>query len=136
MNVALHLRTAGWLLIVLGAANFAMPRYFGWTRELAAVSIFTRQVFSVHCFFIALTVAMMGACSALLAPALLAPGPLSRAILGGMLLFWLCRLVVQWFVYDPAIWRGRTFYACMHALFSLLWAYLCVTYAAALRSVW
>src|SRR6266436_4385807 len=100
MNIALHIRIAGGLLLVLSALNLAMPRYFGWKSELKAVSLLTRQIFLVHCFFIALVVGLFGGLSLFGAALLLRPDPLSRAVLAGMLLFWLCRLAFQWFVYD------------------------------------
>ena len=75
---------------------------------------------------------MFGALSLFGADALLAPDPLARAVLGGMLVFWLCRLACQWFVYDRAIWRGRRLYTAMHVAFSALWTYLAFTYALAL----
>jgi hypothetical protein len=73
---------------------------------LAAVSLFTRRVFFVHTFFIALGVVLCGAGSFLYADALLSPGVLSRALLAGMTAFWFCRLLAQFFAYDSTVWRG------------------------------
>ncbi len=126
-----HLQIVGTLLLLLGVAHSVLPRYFGWNRELAGVSLLTRQVFAVHNFFIGLTVAMLGLLSLVYANELLAPSPLSRAVLAGMLAFWLVRLVFQFAVYDPALWRGKPFYTGMHVLFSIFWGYVVLTYAAA-----
>jgi len=136
MNIRLHLQIVGALLTALGAAHALFGRYFGWKKELERVSLLTRQVFEVHTFFIGLLLVLLGACSLFYADALLEPGPLPRAILAGILIFWLCRLLVQWFVYDPAIWRGRPFYTLMHVAFSLFWIYVVLTYGLALRIVW
>ncbi len=122
------------MLLALSAAQAFFWHYFAWRKELAAVSLLTRQVFGVHCFFIALVLAMFGALSLFSADALLTRDPLSRTVLGGMLIFWLCRLACQWFVYDSAIWRGYRLLTAMHVVFSALWSYFVFTYALALAS--
>jgi hypothetical protein len=136
MNVYLHLKIVGAFLITLGLAHSAFGRYFKWKSELAPLSLLTRQIFQVHGFFIALVVGMIGVCSAFFTNALLEAGALSRVVLSGFVIFWLSRLVIQFFVYDPNIWRGRRFYTIMHVAFSTLWVYVVLTYSAALRIVW
>jgi hypothetical protein len=135
MTLYFHLRVVGALLAVLGVSHAFFDRYFGWRRELRAVSLLTRQMFFVHAFFIALGVAMAGIGSFVYAAALLEPGALSRGILAAMALFWLCRLLVQFFGYDRAIWRGDRFRTCMQVVFGLLWTYVTATYGSALASV-
>jgi hypothetical protein len=136
MTLTLHLHIVGALLVLLGISHWLFNRYFGWERELAPISLLTRQVFFVHTFFIGLGVVMAGVGSLLYANALLRPSSLSRAILAGMAAFWLCRLLVQFFVYDAAIWRGNPFWTLMHFVFSALWIYVTATYATALVSIW
>jgi len=136
MTLRLHLQIVGTLLLALSLSHVYFNRYFGWDRELAAVSLLTRRVFFVHNFFIALGVGMAGAGSLWYADALLRPGPLSRAVLLALVVFWLCRLLAQFFVYEPEIWKGRRFYTAMHVAFSILWIYVVGTYGAALRNAW
>ena len=136
MTLTLHLQIVGVLLVILGLSHWFFNRYFGWQRELASISLLTRQVFFVHTFFIGLGVVMVGLVSFLYTNALLRPNSLSCAILAGMTTFWLCRLLVQLFVYDAAIWRGKPFWTLMHLVFSALWIYVTATYATALVSVW
>jgi hypothetical protein len=136
MNLTLHLQIVGVLLILLGLSHAFFDRYFGWQQELASVSVLTRKVFFVHTFFIAFGVALCGVVSLVYASTLLHPDPLNRAILGGMAAFWLCRLLVQFFAYDSAIWRGNVFRTRMHVAFSALWTYVTATYALALLTVW
>jgi hypothetical protein len=121
--------------VVLGLSHAFFNRYFGWERELASVSLFTRRVFFVHTFFIGLGVTLCGVGSLLYADALLRPGALSRGVLAGLAAFWLCRLYTQIFIYDPAIWRGNCFRTAMHVAFSLLWIYVTATYGSALVHV-
>jgi len=136
MTLTANVRVVGMLLILLGLSHMFFNRYFGWGRELASVSLLTRKVFFVHTFFIGLGVVMAGAGSLFYASALLEPGALSRAILAAMVVFWLCRLLAQWFAYDAAIWRGDRFRTAMHVVFSALWVYVTATYGMALARVW
>jgi hypothetical protein len=58
--------------------------------------------------------------------------PLARAVLGGLVLFWLARLGVQLFVYDPGLWKGHRFNARIHWLLTFLWAYYVAIFSWAL----
>jgi hypothetical protein len=59
-------------------------------------------------------------------------------MLVGLVVFWLCRLLAQFFVYDRAIWKGDRFRTVMHYAFSALWIYFVAVYGIALsnRPVW
>ena len=135
MNLSVHLQIVGVFLVLLGLSHACFNRYFQWQRELGRVSLLTRRIFYVHAFFIALGVMMAGAVSFLYADSLLRPGPLSRAILVGMTVFWLCRLLAQFFAYESAIWRGNRFRTSMHVVFSLLWFYITGVYSWALFAI-
>ena len=52
MTPSMNLRFVGILLVLLGLSHAFFNRYFGWERELAGVSLLTRQIFFVHSFFI------------------------------------------------------------------------------------
>ena len=136
MNIYLHLKVAGALLLALGLAHSLFGRFFQWEKELEQLSLLTRQIFLVHCFFISLSIVLMGACSVFYTKALLGSGTLSRVVLTGFVAFWLTRLAFQFFVYDSGIWQGRRFYTVMHVIFSMLWIYLVLIYSAALRVAW
>lgn len=136
MTLALNLRIVGALLLLLGISHGLFNRYFGWEKELATVSLFTRRVFFVHNFFIGLGVSLAGAGSLLYADSLIKPGALSRALLVGMTVFWLCRLLAQFFAYDSVIWRGDRFRTFMHTGFTVLWCYVTATYGIALVAIW
>ena len=136
MALQLHVQIVGALLLTLGIAHSLFSRKFGWEKELVSLSVLTRRIFWVHSFFIALILAMLGVCSLFYTDALLEPTPLSRVLLVGIVAFWLCRLAIQFVVYDSAIWRGRPFYTFMNVVFSLFWFYVVITYSMALRVVW
>ena len=90
----------------------------------------------MHTFFIGLGVVLAGAGSFLYADTLLRPGVLSRALLAGMTLFWLCRLLAQFFAYDSVLWQGNRFRTLMHTAFAMLWCYVTATYEMALVAIW
>lgn len=131
VTIQTNLQIAGALLIGLGLAHGGFNRYFGWKAETAQLSLFTRQVFHVHCFFIALVLVLMGALSIFYSSELLRPDRLSHAVCGALAVFWIIRLAAQWFVYEGRIWRGSRFLTFMHGMFSLLWMYLSGTYSLA-----
>jgi hypothetical protein len=131
MTLELHLRIIGGLLLLLAMLNVFIPKRFGWGEELQRLTLFTRQVFIVHCFFIILTLTMMGLLTLVFAPALLQPAPLTSAILGGLAIFWLTRLVIQFFFYSPALWRSNRFNTAMHIVFSCAWVYFATVFTCA-----
>ena len=132
MIMLLPVRVAGVLLLALALLNVFVPKRFGWKEELAKVSLLNRQIFQVHAFFIVLTLVMMGVLSLFFAPALLSPSPLSRLVLGGLALFWLVRLIIQWCVYDSSLWHRNPFNTFMHFAFTLLWIIFIAVYGTAL----
>jgi hypothetical protein len=120
-------KTVGIVFIVLALIHLGFPRYFNWGRELRTLSTINREMMIVHTFFIALIVLLMGLLC------LLAANELINTILGkkialGLGIFWGFRLLVQFFVYSPGLWRGKGFETVIHIVFSLLWGYCTVLF--------
>jgi hypothetical protein len=130
--VLLHLRIVGMVMAGLVIVNLIVPLRFRWREEMSRLSLINRQIFQVHSLFIVLTLVLFAALLLTSAEALLEPTRLSRAVLTGLLIFWGTRMLVQWFVYSPAIWRGNRFNTVMHGLFSALWVYVTATFGMAL----
>ena len=118
----LHVQIVGSLLISLSLMHIVIPRYLKWEQELASLSIITKQILYVHTFFIAFVVLLMGLLCLSYSRALV-HDPFGRVISLGFFGFWLTRLVFQFFVYSPKVWRGKTFETAMHVVFSFLWLY-------------
>lgn len=135
MTLHIHLQIVGCFLVLLGLSHAFMNRYFGWAKELAGISLLTRQIFYVHAFFVALGVTLGGLVSLAFPTQLLSATPLNRAILAAMAFFWFCRLLAQFFVYDAALWRGNPARTRIHVAFSLLWFYVTTIYGLALIRV-
>ena len=124
------LKTAGVLLILLALLHAVFPRYFKWSEELRSITLLTRQIHYIHTFFIALTVLLMGVLCLAASTELLTTS-LGRKICLGLLIFWLARLLIQFFGYSSSHWRGKRFETVIHAVFSLLWAFLVTVFALA-----
>ena len=118
---------SGYLLVGLALLHGVFPRRFNWKRELAEVSLLTRQVMYVHTFFIALVVLLMGLLCITSADDLMSTG-LGRKLAAGLALFWGCRLLIQFFGYSPKLWKGKMLETIIHIIFSLLWIHLTVMF--------
>jgi hypothetical protein len=129
--VLLNLRIVGLVMGALAVLNLFVPRRFNWREEMARLSLLNRQIFQAHSVFLILTLALFSALLLTCADALLEGTRLSRAILGGLTLFWGLRMLMQWFFYSPAIWRGHRFNTVMHCVFSATWVYVTLVLAAA-----
>src|ERR1700747_2936788 len=114
MTLPFHLRLAGTLLMLLGFSHLTFGRILDWRSDLAKLSLVNRQIFIVHCFYIALFLIMLGALSTFGTSLLLEPHPLARVILASSAVLWGIRLYLQWFFFDRSLWResavkqGRT----------------------------
>ena len=91
-----------------------------------------RQIFQAHTVFLILTLALFAALLLTSSAALLEPTRLSRTILIGLTIFWGLRMLRQWWFYSPRLWRGHQFNTMMHYLFSVVWVYVTIVFAAAL----
>jgi hypothetical protein len=132
----LQLEFIGGLLVVLALLHVGFARYFDWRREFATVSLINRQMMYVHTFFIAFAVLLMGLLC-LTSAAELVGTVLGRRVSFGMGVFWLARLLIQFFGYSTSLWRGKRFETVIHVLFSFLWAYLSAVFLlVGLRTGW
>ncbi len=118
----LHLKTIGILMIALALIHVVFPKYFNWDKELKSLSLVNRQMMTIHTFFIALIVFLMGLLCVTSSNELIET-TLGRKLLLGLGIFWTIRLVIQFFGYSSELWKGKTFETVIHILFSLLWVY-------------
>jgi hypothetical protein len=125
----IHLRIIGILLIILALVHFSFPKYFNWKQELASLSIINRQLMYIHAFFIALVLFMMGLLCLTSAGELVHTG-FGKRISLGLAIFWIIRLVFQFFGYSSKTWRGKKVETFVHVVFSFFWTYLCIIFVA------
>jgi hypothetical protein len=118
-----HLRVIGVLLCLLSLIHIGFAKRFNWGEELKPLSLINKQMMEVHTFFVALTVMLIGLLCWFYADNLV-NSQFGRVIAMGLGIFWGIRLLFQFFVYSPKLWRGKPFETTMHIIFSLLWIYL------------
>jgi hypothetical protein len=119
----LHLKIIGVLLMLLALLHIIFPRYFKWKLELGSISHINRQMMYVHAFFIAFGIFLMGLLCLTSANELMTTA-LGRRISFGLAIFWLTRLIIQFFGYSSLHWRGRRLETTVHIVFATLWIYL------------
>ena len=95
----LHLRIIGILLMALALVHIVFPKYFNWKKELCSLSLINRQMITVHTFFIALTIFLMGLLCLTSSNELIVTN-LGKRICFGLGLFWTIRLFIQFFGYS------------------------------------
>lgn len=118
----LHLKIIGVLLILLALVHIIFPRYFKWSLELKSLSLVNRQMIYVHTFFIALVLLLMGLLCFTSTTDLTHTNLGSRVCLG-LGLFWLLRLITQFFGYSASLWKGKVFETTVHIVFAFTWTY-------------
>jgi len=129
--VVAHLRAVGVVMALLVGVNLVVPVRYRWRDETARLSLLNRQIFQAHAVFLILTLALFSVLLLIYADALVEPTRLSRAMLGGLTIFWGLRMLMQWCFYSPAIWRGDRFNTAVHWLFSATWVYVTGVFATA-----
>ncbi len=132
MNIALHLKIVGALLILLALAHLTFAKRFNWNEETGRMSLLNRQIFYVHCFFISLVLVLMGVLSLFCTRLLLEIGELNKLVLIALVAFWTARLFIQFFIYDTRLWKGNRLHTAMHIAFSVFWIYCVTAYGTAL----
>ncbi|GAO42507.1 hypothetical protein [Flavihumibacter petaseus] len=117
------LQGTGVVLIILALLHGVFPKYFRWKAELATLSLVNREIMYVHSFFIALVVLGIGLLCVTASNELIGT-PLGRKISAALGVFWLVRLLTQFFGYSRGTWKGKPFETTVHVLFIFLWSYL------------
>ncbi|WP_009966030.1 hypothetical protein [Verrucomicrobium spinosum] len=101
------LRFVAVLQLGLAVLSFFLPRIMKWEGDISRMSLLVRDVFTIHSWFISITLIIWGVLTWRFAPEMAhAPTELSRWLCGAMGLFWGIRCVLQWTHYSPAHWRG------------------------------
>ncbi|MDR6240086.1 hypothetical protein [Aureibacter tunicatorum] len=119
----IHLKIIGVLLILLALVHAIFPKYFNWKEELKSLSLVNQQMMSIHTFFIALIVFLMGVLC-LTSTHELVETKLGKTISMGFAVFWSVRLIFQFLGYSSKLWKGKAFETIVHISFSGLWIYL------------
>jgi len=95
----------GWVHLGIIAANVPLPGRLRVRERLAGVPRFIRQIFYVHWIYIVIVLGMFAALCFGFAPELAGGSKLGQFLSGFLAVFWLLRIVLQVFYYDPEVRR-------------------------------
>lgn len=126
----LHFKIAGGLLILVSLIHLTFPKNFSWVDDLRSLSLINREMMKIHTFFIALTVFLMGLLCIFESKDLIETS-LGKSVCLGLGIFWVIRLIIQFFGYSSEHWRGKKFETFMHIVFSFVWTYFSVLFLIA-----
>src|SRR5215467_6742559 len=96
---------AGFVHLGIIAANIPLPGKLRVRERLAGVPRFIRQIFYVHWTYIVIVVGLFTALCFGFASELAGGSRLGQFLSGFMAVFWLLRIVLQIFYYDPEVRR-------------------------------
>lgn len=106
-QMELLLRFVALLQAGLAVLSLLLPRIMKWKPEIARMSPLVRDVFTIHSWFIALTLVIWAVLTWRFAPEMAhTPSDLSRWLCAAIGSFWGIRCVLQWTHYSPVHWRG------------------------------
>lgn len=119
----LQFKVIGGLLMLLSFLHAFIPGYLDWKRDLRPLSLMNRQMMQTHTIFIAITVFSIGLLCFTSGDELMSTA-LGHRLCLGLSVFWLLRLVFQFFFYSAELWRGKRFETFIHILAVCFWVYL------------
>jgi hypothetical protein len=132
-----QLFVGGLLHFVVLMASAMTPRVLDWHANLATLHPFLRRLFWVYGFFIVLTIVSFGTLTLVRADDLASATPLARSVCAVIAIFWLARLMVQFFVFDARPFLTTTFRRVGYHGLTLLFGALVFIYgSAALNLAW
>jgi hypothetical protein len=123
---------AGALQLVIIAANFVLPKKLQCRENLARVSPMIHEVFIVHWVYIVLSLGIFTSLSFWFAPELAGASRLGRYLSAVIAAFWLLRVPIQLFFYDPEIRKQNRF---GDVIFLLAFSYLGIVFSIAALGV-
>jgi hypothetical protein len=110
-------------------ASALVPRVLDWRSSLRKLDPLSRQLIWVHGLFIVLVIIAFGVLSVGFANELANGSRLARAVCAFIALFWTCRLVVQFAVFDARPYLKSTLLAIGYRGLTVVFTYLAVVYA-------
>jgi hypothetical protein len=119
---------AGAIQLVIIAANFVVPKKLSCRENLARVSPMIRTVFIVHWVYIVLVLGIFTSLTFWFAPELAGASRLGRYLSAAIAIFWLLRVPIQLFFYDPEIRKQNRF---GDVFFLLAFSYLGLVFGVA-----
>jgi len=127
LDFLVRLAGIGQLALVL-ASPILIPRVLRWHDELALLRPLTRQIFWTYAAYILCFNLAFGLISTFAPSLLVDPSPLAVVVSGFIAVYWIGRILVQFFYYDRSAAPQGLIYAVGEWLLVGLFAYLGVVY--------
>jgi hypothetical protein len=129
VNLELLVRLAGVGQIALVAASpILIPRVLGWREELALLRPLTRQIFWTYAGYILCFNLAFGLVSAFTPDLLIDRSPLATAVSAFIAVYWIARVLIQFFYYDRSAAPAGLVFVLGEWLLVALFAYLSLVY--------
>jgi hypothetical protein len=110
------------------AASGQLPYRLQWRTELPRLSNANRKLFLVATFYIVLTYLSFGVLTLVLHDELLGGGRVAIGLAAFIGLYWLVRLILDWFWFGHRDWPAGRRFVLAHIALESLFAYLAVVY--------
>ena len=123
---------AGAVQLVIIVANFILPKKLRCRENLSRVSPMIRDVFVIHWIYIVFVLGIFASLCFWFAPELAGASRLGRFLSTVMAVFWLFRVPIQLFYYDPEIRRQNRM---GDVTFLLVFSYLGIVFSIAALGV-
>lgn len=112
-------------------ASALVPQVLDWKASLRQLDGLTRQLVWVHGAFIVLVIIGFGLLSLILSRELAAGTPLARAVCLFIAVFWIARLLVQFFIFDARPYLNSVALKLGYHGLTAVFMYHAVVYSAA-----
>ena len=123
------LRIAGLAQILLVAGSFAIPRVLNWRNELAKVQSLIKQMFWTYAAYILVINLCFGLLSLLDYKELLNGSTLALLVNGFIALYWISRILIQFFYFDRTNFPAGKWNKLAEILLVALFVFLSITYS-------
>jgi len=117
------------LQIGVAFMNLFIVRLLNWREDLQRMPLLLREVFTVHAWFISVTLLIFGALTWRFAGGIgTGSAEIYRWLAAGIGLFWALRTILQIAYYSSTHWRGRADRTAIHFALLLVYGGFAATY--------
>ena len=130
-DIKILVRMAGLAQIALVAGSFAIPRILNWKTELDKVQPLIKQMFWTYAAYILVVNLCFGLVSLLAYNDLLNRSMLAMLVTGFIAVYWVSRVLIQFFYFDRANLPAGWWHRFAEVLLVTLFIFLSVVYSRA-----
>lgn len=118
--------------IIIAGINLRLDKILHWDTELTTLSDLLREVFTVHKWFITITLLIFGITTIRFATDIGAANyEMTRWFAAGVGIFWAIRTIIQWAFYSTDHWKGNPGRTVVHWILTICYGGCAATYLTA-----